>query len=69
MLPFFHGSIIDPSILTLFLLATPTIIDGGTQYRGWRKSNNLLRLVTGFMLGSSLAVLVVITGRIIVYSI
>ncbi|QUH23138.1 DUF2085 domain-containing protein [Methanobacterium alkalithermotolerans] len=67
-LPFFHIGLIDPSILALLFLTAPAIIDGGTQYLEWRESNNLLRLVTGFMLGSSLAILVVITGRIIVYS-
>jgi len=33
------------------LLNLPALIDGYTQLRGWRMSNNLLRLGTGLMAG------------------
>ena len=35
----------------LILLALPMVVDGGTQFFGWRESNNYLRLITGFMFG------------------
>ena len=38
-------------ILAAIALATPMVVDGTTQLMGWRKSNNLLRLATGFMFG------------------
>ena len=39
------------------LFFVPEAIDGGTQLLGWRKSNNLLRLVTGFFAGMGIAYL------------
>lgn len=36
---------------TAILLNLPALIDGYTQLRGWRMSNNLLRLGTGLMAG------------------
>ncbi|MDO8870859.1 MAG: DUF2085 domain-containing protein [Methanobacteriaceae archaeon] len=62
-LPLFHGGIIDPNIINTILLALPATIDATTQYWGWRNSNNLLRLMTGFLLGCSLASLIVIIVR------
>ncbi len=39
-------------VLFIFLLFNiPLIIDGGTQYFGLRKSNNLLRFFTGVLAG------------------
>lgn len=39
----------------LFLVATfLNLIDGGTQLLGWRQSNNLLRVVLGFIFGFTL---------------
>ena len=38
-------------LLAAIALATPMVVDGTTQLMGWRKSNNLLRLTTGFMFG------------------
>jgi uncharacterized membrane protein len=34
-----------------FLFLVLTVIDGNTQLIGWRKSNNILRFITGFGLG------------------
>lgn len=39
------------------LLQLPYIIDGFTQYLGWRESNNTLRFVTGFMGGVGVVIL------------
>ena len=36
---------------TAILLNLPALIDGYTQFRGWRVSNNYLRLGTGLMAG------------------
>ena len=46
---------IDQVLAGLFLI--PMIVDGWTQYQGWRESNNVLRLVTGLIAGISVALL------------
>lgn len=58
-LPIFHMNIITPSLLIILVLGLPAIFDGITQFFGWRKSNNKLRLITGFLLGMSIACLIV----------
>jgi len=41
--------------LVLFtLLEIPLVIDGSTQYKGWRRSNNLIRAVTGALAGAGI---------------
>ncbi|MFW5795524.1 MAG: DUF2085 domain-containing protein [Bacillota bacterium] len=37
-----------------FLIGIPLIIDGITQYKGFRNSNNFIRLLTGFLFGPTL---------------
>jgi len=37
------------SILVSIVLVSLLVLDGSTQLLGWRKSNNILRLVTGFL--------------------
>ncbi|MGA9174239.1 MAG: DUF2085 domain-containing protein [Thermoactinomyces sp.] len=37
----------------------PMLVDGFTQKWGWRESNNLLRVITGLLSGSGLALLAV----------
>jgi len=41
----------------------PALLDGYTQYRGWRESNNLLRVITGVLAGVGQAGLLVLGGR------
>ena len=41
---------------TAILLNLPALIDGYSQLRGWRMSNNLLRLGTGLMAGAGAGV-------------
>lgn len=36
---------------TWILFALPMAIDGGTQFPGWRESNNALRVITGLLFG------------------
>ena len=38
-------------LLAFVLLELPLVIDGLTQYKGWRSSNNVLRALTGMMAG------------------
>ena len=45
-------------IFIAFLILIPTFIDGSTQLFGFRKSNNLLRLITGLIGGIGLAILI-----------
>ncbi len=47
-----------PLIFFAFFMTIPTFIDGITQLFGFRKSNNLLRFVTGLIGGIRLAILV-----------
>jgi len=41
---------------TAIILNLPALIDGYTQMRGWRSSNNLLRLGTGLLAGIGVGV-------------
>ncbi|MDO9044291.1 MAG: DUF2085 domain-containing protein [Methanobacteriaceae archaeon] len=65
-LPIFHWEIIGPSLIAIFVLGLPALVDGITQFVGWRESNNKLRLITGFLLGMSIACLIVIMGQLLV---
>lgn len=38
------------------LLQVPMLVDGLTQLKGWRKSTNTLRTVTGLLSGAGLAI-------------
>jgi uncharacterized membrane protein len=46
------------------LLNIPLVVDGYSQRRGWRVSNNTLRLVTGVVSGFGLSILAV-TGAVL----
>ncbi|PKL66209.1 MAG: hypothetical protein CVV28_11940 [Methanobacteriales archaeon HGW-Methanobacteriales-1] len=65
-LPIFHWVIISPSLVVILVLGLPALLDGITQFVGWRESNNKLRLITGFLLGMSIACLIVIAGQFLV---
>lgn len=41
-----------------FIITFPLIIDGLTQYKGLRLSNNMYRLITGFLAGIGIALLI-----------
>ena len=49
---------IDLTILAI-LMVVPTFLDGFTQFLGLRESDNKLRLITGFLGGIGLSILVV----------
>ncbi|WP_217703501.1 DUF2085 domain-containing protein [Bacillus sp. Marseille-Q1617] len=58
------------SVLTLAvggLLMIPMLIDGYTQMKRWRVSNNPLRLTTGMMFGWGLAIGIVYLSRSLIY--
>ncbi len=65
-LPIFHWGIITPSMELLMILTAPALVDGTTQFIGWRKSNNILRLITGFFLGTAISLLIVFFGKILI---
>lgn len=65
-LPIFHWGILDPSIELIFILGAPALFDALTQFLGWRKSNNKLRLLTGFLLGMGIGALIVLCGQFLV---
>jgi len=50
-------SVIVP-IWVPFVMAIPLVIDGITQRLKWRKSNNLLRFITGLMFGVGQSLLI-----------
>ncbi len=41
---------------TVFILSLPISIDGVTQYMGLRKSNNILRISSGFLFGLNILI-------------
>jgi len=56
-------NIVEIGFIASLVLQLPALADGGTQYRGWRTSNNPLRVVTGVLSGVGQAGLVVLIGR------
>ncbi len=52
-MPFFLLWKIEALTMTIVfvLLVSPLVLDGGTQYLGWRMSNNPLRTLTGALAG------------------
>ncbi len=54
----FTFSSYDPYIfLSGILMLIPAFIDGTTQFKGWRMSNNTLRFLTGFMAGFGVGII------------
>lgn len=43
------------------LLVLPLLIDGFTQKWKWRKSNNFLRIITGFLFGIAQCIIIVLS--------
>jgi uncharacterized membrane protein len=58
VIPLYVFSITGP-IWAAVLLNIPMIIDGYTQLKGWRESNNGLRTATGLMSGIGQALFIV----------
>ncbi|MCA1063043.1 DUF2085 domain-containing protein (plasmid) [Cytobacillus spongiae] len=46
------------------LLIIPLLVDGFTQLWKWRKSTNLLRLLTGMLCGTGLSVFIIVSSRL-----
>lgn len=65
-LPIFHWEIISPSLAVMLILGLPALIDGITQFVGWRESYNKIRLITGFLLGMGIGALIVLGGQYLV---
>jgi uncharacterized membrane protein len=55
-------------IFMAFIITLPCLIDGSTQYLGFRKSNNELRFITGFAAGFGAAMLIFLNPHIILPS-
>ncbi|AKA44382.1 DUF2085 domain-containing protein [Paenibacillus polymyxa] len=56
--PIMVGFHIKTSYFWIVVLLLPLLIDGYTQLWKWRKSNNVLRLLTGFSFGIGQALLI-----------
>lgn len=65
VIPLYSLSISFPIYIAV-LLNIPMLIDGYTQLKGWRESNNPLRTVTGLMSGIGQAMFIVTTSLYIV---
>lgn len=65
-LSLFHLGVITPNLLLITVFSLPMLIDSLTQSYGVRESNNILRLMTGFMFGASQAALIVLIGNFLV---
>jgi uncharacterized membrane protein len=48
------------------ILQLPMVVDGYTQLKGWRTSNNILRMITGLISGFGLSVGIVEAVRFLV---
>jgi uncharacterized membrane protein len=62
-LPVFTFSWWEPSFLIIGLLMIPALVDGLTQAYMNRKSNNMLRFITGVLSGTGAMALAAITGK------
>ena len=62
-----HNYDLNMLIISIILLI-PVSIDGTTQYFELRKSNNILRLITGFIGGIGLIILIKIFIRWFIYA-
>ena len=64
------GELLDPVLSLEFaiILATPLLIDWGTQKVGIRESNNYLRVFTGFLFGIGFSLLQ-FTGEIFFWTV
>jgi len=56
-------NLVEIGVLICLGMQLPALLDGYTQYRGWRESNNTLRVITGLLSGVGQSGLVVIGGR------
>ena len=57
VLPFIHSLKVHLQLFFCFLLIIPLTYDWITQSWGWRESNNVLRLITGAILGIGVSLL------------
>lgn len=64
-IPIFHMELIKPSIILIILFSLPLIIDSFTQVMGFRESNNILRVISGFLFGAAQVALIVLIGKFI----
>lgn len=56
-LPLMYFRKLPGSVLAGLLMVAPLVIDGSLQYAGFYGSTNAVRLVTGFMAGTGICVL------------
>ncbi|WP_409300038.1 DUF2085 domain-containing protein [Peribacillus sp. SCS-155] len=64
MIPFLF--LFKVGIIWGLLCQIPMLIDGLTQLKGWRQSNNLLRAATGLISGSGLSIGIVSSVRVLI---
>ena len=62
--PIFQLQIIEPSLLLVIILSIPMFGDSITQSMNYRESNNILRVITGFLFGAAQVAFIVLIGTI-----
>lgn len=56
-------NLVDAGLLSGLAMQIPALLDGYTQYMGWRESNNTQRVLTGALSGVGQASIVVFVGH------
>jgi uncharacterized membrane protein len=67
--PIFQLQIIKPSLLLIILLSIPMFVDSITQSMNYRESNNILRVITGFLFGAAQVAFIVLIGTMVISNI
>ena len=62
--PIFQLQIIEPSLILIIILSIPMIVDSISQSMNFRESNNVLRVITGFLFGAAQIAFIVLIGTI-----
>jgi uncharacterized membrane protein len=67
--PLFQLQIIEPSLSLVIILSIPMFGDSITQSMNYRESNNILRVITGFLFGAAQVAFIVLIGTILLNNI
>jgi len=67
--PLFQLQIIESSLLLIILLSIPLFVDSITQSMNYRESNNIFRVITGFLFGAAQVSFIVLIGTMLMNNI
>jgi uncharacterized membrane protein len=63
--PAFFFGLVQLDLWIALALNIPALVDGVTQAAGWRESNNILRVVSGFLSGFSQVAILAAAGTVV----